>query len=230
METDFPEIEERFAADAWREPVYVEHRITHEDLQAATEAWLAAGGCITQVEAGVQNAVSSSFNDRIVSTSVAGLKAAEQQQAANQAKLLKRAARDAELISKLQALLPGKPSRADICADLAFSDKVLQRLLSMYFMRDRSVDYLRIKCRDDGAKKVTPIRDDEWKLAHGRIVKIDDVPHKRCPSCKEDKPTSQFYECSSHASGIKTYCKACEKALGAIRWGKGGSNEQPSAA
>lgn len=36
METDFPEIEERFAADAWRDPVYVEHRITHEDLQAAT--------------------------------------------------------------------------------------------------------------------------------------------------------------------------------------------------
>lgn len=46
METDFPEIEERFAADAWREPVYVEHQMTHDDLLAATEAFLAAGGKI----------------------------------------------------------------------------------------------------------------------------------------------------------------------------------------
>ncbi|HFI2220136.1 TPA: hypothetical protein ACHY14_000791 [Pseudomonas aeruginosa] len=230
METDFPEIEERFAADAWREPVYVEHRITHEDLQAATEAWLAAGGEITQVAAGVQNAVGSQFNSRPVGESPVALQTASNQSLAAKAKQAKRAERDTELVDKLLVLLLGDTERAEVCAALEISDKVLQRLLEQYFPGDKAVAHLRRKWRDEAKPKVVTIRDDEWKLAHGRIVKINDIPHKRCPSCKEDKPTSQFYECSSHASGIKTYCKACELMLGALRWGKGGSNEQPSAA
>ncbi|QIE86741.1 hypothetical protein [Pseudomonas nitroreducens] len=230
METDFPEIEERFAADAWREPVYVEHKITHEDLTAATEAWLKAGGCITQVESGVQNAVGSQFNSRSVGESPVALQASVGQSLAAKARQARRAVIDTERVEKLQVLLLGETNRADVCAALEISDKILQRLLEQYFPGDKSVAHLRRKWRDEDQPKVVQLRDDEWKLAHGRIVKIDDIPHKRCPSCKEDKPTSQFYECSSHASGIKTYCKPCEKALGAIRWGKGGSNEQPSAA
>lgn len=230
METDFPEIEERFAADAWREPVYVEHRITHEDLQAATEAWLAAGNTITTLDSCQPSKLYTSFNSRPVGESPEALKSARDQSMAAKARQAKRAIRDRELLDKLAVLLLGKPDRHDVCAGLEISDKVLQRLLEQYFPGDTTVAHLRRKWRDEAQPKVVPLRDDEWKLAHGRIVKIDDIPHKRCPSCKEDKPTSQFYECSSHASGIKTYCKACELMLGALRWGKGGSNEQPSAA
>lgn len=230
METDFPEIEERFAADAWREPVYVEHSMTHEYLQTATAAFLAAGGEITQVEAGKQNATGSQFNNRPIGESPIALQTAANQSQAAKAKQAKRAERDIELVDKLRILLLGETNRAEVCAGLEISDKVLQRLLEQYFPGDKAVAHLRRKWRDEAQPKVVPLRDDEWKLAHGRIVKINDIPHKRCPSCKEDKATSQFYECSSHASGIKTYCKACELMLGALRWGKGGRNEQPSAA
>lgn len=158
------------------------------------------------------------------------LQAAAGQSLAAKARQAKRAVIDTERVDKLHVLLLGETNRVDVCAALEITDKILQRLLEQYFPGDKAVAHLRRKWRDEAKPKVVTIRDDEWKLAHGRIVKIDDIPHKRCPSCKEDKATSQFYECSSHASGIKTYCKACELMLGALRWGKGGSNEQPSAA
>lgn len=209
METDFPEIEERFSADAWRDPVYVEHRITHEDLQAATEAWLAAGGCITQVASGVQNATLSSFNSRIVSTSVAGLSASENQAAREQVTHMKRATRDAELCALLNELAPEGLQRAAYAARMGIKDSVLQRILKTYFARDRRFDYLR-----PVPHELTPsrsVKDAQWFLARGRIAIVAGVSMKRCSLCHADKPVVEFHLDSSKASGYASRCSACER-------------------
>ncbi|MDG9858455.1 hypothetical protein N7403_31785 [Pseudomonas nitroreducens] len=235
METDFPEIEERFAADAWRDPVYVEHRITHEDLQAATEALIAAGGCITQVESGVQNAVGSQFNSRIVSTSPAGLLAAERQQDKAAQEVIRRFRSDSEVCDRIREALPAKPTRKEMLAILGISDKRMQRILSTYFPCVQAVAHLKSwwKDHDKSKRRASEEAEIERKLLTGRVVKIGNVEHKFCSHCKTAKPISEYYQSSSRASGLTTYCIDCERIKAAKRWRERNqevAHEQPSAA
>lgn len=68
METDIPEIlsDLRIGADAWcgvQEPVA--HALTHDDIQDAVAEYLAAGGVITNIPAGVSSNQPVTFNSRI---------------------------------------------------------------------------------------------------------------------------------------------------------------------
>lgn len=229
MEQDFPEIEDICPADAWRTPVYVEYRITHEDLDILVAQFITSGGKVEQIATGVQNATTSEFNGRLVSTSIAGLTAAENQRAKEQTNIAKRAQHDAELLDKLNPLLSEHPSSKDITATTGISYKVLQRLLATYFHQRRDVDYLRAGWREP--KPQAPvISATEKAMARGRVVTIDGCDMKLCPSCKEVQLTTNFYLNSGRASGINTYCKSCEKALTNTKWSKGDRHEQPSAA
>ncbi|WP_017521995.1 hypothetical protein ACQCLI_18335 [Pseudomonas nitroreducens] len=211
METDFPEIEERFAADAWREPVYVEHRITHEDLQAATEAWLKEGNEITTVESGLQTATKSEFNGRIVGGSDAAQKAAENQNEAARDKQSKRSKKDMQVCEALVELLPEKLGRAAFAKRLGIKDSVLQRILRTYFPKDSRFDYLRPVQRKIGPMKT--LEEAFWILAKGRIAIVDGVSMKRCSLCKQAKPVTEFFMDGSKASGFASRCTACEKAI-----------------
>jgi hypothetical protein len=41
---------------------------------------------------------------------------------------------------------------------------------------------------------------------------------KRCPKCKQEKDTEEFYSDSSKKSGLSSYCKICQIARSAHRW------------
>lgn len=229
METDFPEIEERFAADAWREPVYVEHRITHEDLTAATEAWLAAGGCITQVASGLQNSTSSSFNSRIVSTSVAGLDAAEKQRARELSSSAQRIIRDMEWVAQIKRFAADKPNRRELSEHLGVSVGVLRRLMDTYLRTAKETSYLRTNAHYTQGS----VDEAGGLLRGGHVVLISGDEMKRCKSCGETKPTSQFYGDSGRACGVRSHCIECERASVNARnqaRREAQANEQPSAA
>ncbi|HCF3719487.1 TPA: hypothetical protein NID03_006073, partial [Pseudomonas aeruginosa] len=72
METDIPEIlsDLKIGADAWsgvQEPVA--HALTHDDIQDAVAEYLAAGGVITNIPAGVSSNQPVTFNSRITGAS-----------------------------------------------------------------------------------------------------------------------------------------------------------------
>ena len=217
METDFPEIEERFAADAWRDPVYVEHRITHEDLTAATEAWLKAGNEITTVESGLQTATKSEFNGRIVGDSKASVDAAENQNSAERERQSKRSKKDEQICASLVELLPEKLGRAAFAKRLGIKDSVLQRILRSHFPKDSRFDYLRPVQRKIGPMKT--LEEAYWILAKGRIAVVAGISMKRCSLCKQAKPVEEFFLDSSKASGFASRCTACEKAIYGMRDG-----------
>lgn len=216
MEQDFPEVEERFAADAWREPIYVDHRITHDDLDDMVAQFLGAGNRITQVATGVQNATTSEYNGRLVSTSVAGMTAAENQRAKAALNRSRRAEHDAEIVSRLQALLPTTLKRNEMAKALKISDHTMQRILANYFGRDERADCLRKIERGIGSTKVKTIRDAEWLLSHGRIAEVRGIRFKRCCRRKADKSIDEYYADNTRSSGISSSCRECDKAANAV--------------
>lgn len=215
MEQDFPEVEERFAADAWREAVYVDHRITHDDLDDLVAQFLGAGNQITQVATGAQNATTSEYNGRIVSTSVSGLTAAENQRAKAALNRSRHAEHDAQIVSRLQAMLPTTLKRNEMAKALQISDHTMQRILANYFGRDERVNHLRKIERGFGSNKVKTIHDAEWLLSHGRIAEVRGVKFKRCCRCKTDKTVDEYYSDNARSSGISSSCRECDKASNA---------------
>ncbi|MBN0147532.1 hypothetical protein JTL51_31940, partial [Pseudomonas aeruginosa] len=102
METDIPEIlsDLRIGADAWsgvQEPVA--HALTHDDIQNAVAEYLAAGGVITNIPAGVSSNQPVTFNSRITGSST-GME--REQQKRVQAK---RTAKDIEYCQMLEDLV-----------------------------------------------------------------------------------------------------------------------------
>lgn len=227
MEQDFPEIEDLCPADAWQQTVYVEHKITSADLDDLVAQFITRGGKVEQVAPGVQNATTSEYNGRIVSTSVAGITAAENQRAKAVMNRSRRAEYDAQLISSLSAMLPTELKRNEVAKALKISDHTLQRILANYFGRDARVHHIRKIERGAGSNKVKSIRDAEWLLSHGRVAEIRGVKFKRCSGCAQDKTTDQFYADNTKAAGISTRCRECERA---ILLERRASHEQPSAA
>ncbi|MBI8222280.1 hypothetical protein JEY63_03705 [Pseudomonas aeruginosa] len=102
METDIPEIlsDLRIGADAWcgvQEPVA--HALTHDDIQDAVAEYLAAGGVITTIPAGVSSNQPVTFNSRITGAAT-GME--REQQRRVQAK---RTAKDIEYCQMLEDLV-----------------------------------------------------------------------------------------------------------------------------
>ncbi|WP_034053767.1 hypothetical protein [Pseudomonas aeruginosa] len=188
METDIPEIlsDLRIGADAWsgvQEPVA--HALTHDDIQNAVAEYLAAGGVITNIPAGVSSNQPVTFNSRITGSST-GME--REQQKRVQAK---RTAKDIEYCQMLEDLVILDCGRWEIGPAMGISDHTVQRLLRTYFSTRTEFD----KCRASG---------------HGKSTLING--EKPCSKCKTLKPLSEYYSNPSKKDGHCSECKACENA------------------
>ncbi|QDH93867.1 hypothetical protein [Pseudomonas phage vB_PaS_IME307] len=188
METDIPEIlsDLRIGADAWcgvQEPVA--HALTHDDIQDAVAEYLAAGGVITTIPAGVSSNQPVTFNSRITGAST-GME--REQQRRVQAK---RTAKDIEYCQMLEDLVILDCGRWEIGPAMGISDHTVQRLLRTYFS--------------------TRSEFDKWRASgHGKSTLING--EKPCSKCKTLKPLSEYYSNPSKKDGHCSECKACENA------------------
>ncbi len=188
METDIPEIlsDLRIGADAWcgvQEPVA--HALTHDDIQDAVAEYLAAGGVIKTIPAGVSSNQPVTFNSRITGAST-GME--REQQRRVQAK---RTAKDIEYCQMLEDLVILDCGRWEIGPAMGISDHTVQRLLRTYFS--------------------TRSEFDKWRASgHGKSTLIN--CEKPCSKCKSVKPLSEYYSNPSKKDGHCSECKACENA------------------
>lgn len=141
MKDSLPPPEVFIPADAWVNPVAVPHKITHEDLERMTAAFLAGGRVVETIEIG-RTSVDSQFNNRLVKTGDINPYLSDDKRE-RQKRMF---AGDSDLVAHIAVALPAQPDRTTLLAELQCSDDKLQRLLRMYFRDDPQADYLRYGC------------------------------------------------------------------------------------
>ncbi|MDP5677809.1 hypothetical protein P3815_25020 [Pseudomonas aeruginosa] len=153
MNTDLAPVEIYIPADAWLKPVAVPHSMTHEDIDRLVSEFMSSGGAIKEIPVGVSgDSAPAMFNGRIRSMG---------KQTAQEIK-------DEPFVAALDVLLDCCPDRKGAADALGIRDYVLQRLLSNYFGRDKRADKIRAPERKDCRQRFKVIRDEQWKLDHGR--------------------------------------------------------------
>ncbi|HCW1009312.1 TPA: hypothetical protein OW416_005598 [Pseudomonas aeruginosa] len=213
MNTDLAPVEIYIPADAWLKPVAVPHSMTHEDIDRLVSEFMSSGGAIKEIPVGVSgDSAPAMFNGRVRSMG---------KQTAQEIK-------DEPFVAALDVLLDCCPDRKGAADALGIRDYVLQRLLSNYFGRDKRADKIRAPERKDCRQRFKVIRDEQWKLNHGQIAKIDGVMVKRCSACRETKPVTEYHAKKDSHAGICTRCKACVAIEKAAK--KHGAQDEKAAA
>lgn len=141
METDLAPIqEETLPADSWANAdLAIEHhyripgRITQAELDRMEAEFLARGGCIEEIAAGVSAEVSL-FNGRPVGGSSMFLP--EERIAHDTKRIARIYDGDAEVVEKLKAALPTAAMQRDLTAACNCSRDKVVRILKTYFADD----------------------------------------------------------------------------------------------
>ena len=134
METDFPEIEEEFQADAWCEVIFVRHSLSHKAIARMTAVFLASGGEISEIAMGKRTQQIRPFNG------ASGSAASAQEIEAEQGRRNSAAARvkdgDVEIIRRMNEQVETFEHRTQMMRSLHISNDRCMRLIETHFRDD----------------------------------------------------------------------------------------------
>lgn len=188
-EDDLPPLDENVAApDEWvdMQPA-TDHSAAHKTLEELTAEFLAKGGTITVVEAGIRAEAVTPFNRTYNNFGTPATYSREQfkdhLEKTNRRVSAAREERDNAVAKRLGELLPLKLGKGELLHHVGCSECILQRVIEKHFPNDeRALAYRKVSWAERDQKIVERYRE---LSQHFSLTAISEMVHVRPPRLKK---------------------------------------------